>query len=100
MDGLSLAQKVLATYCTNNIHQLAQQAGVSVVYGRWYPTTFGEFDKKTKIISINLNALMPTEQVVLHELGHYFLDLWSVHLTKKEEENVVDGFVKAFLESN
>ena len=94
MTGKELAQKVFAQYSTTDVLAIAKQAGVPIIYQKWQPTTIGEFHKKTKIIFINLNAAIEKEQIIAHELGHFFLNEIGIAYSKKDEESIVEEFVK------
>lgn len=94
MSGQELAEKIITQYGTTDVLAIAEQAGISIIYQKWQPTTIGEFDKKTKTIYINLNAAIEKEVIIAHELGHYFLNELNVFYTKSLEESIVEEFVK------
>lgn len=94
MTGADLTVKIVAQYGTANVFDLIQSAGITLVYAHWHPTTMGEFHKKTKTIYVNLNAGLEKEQIIAHELGHYFMDFYGVKLSRLEEEMQVEEFVK------
>jgi Zn-dependent peptidase ImmA (M78 family) len=96
MTGQKLAQKIVAQYQTTDVFELSKQAGVTLIFEKWHPSTIGEFDKKTKEIRINLNAKMPQERIIAHELGHFFLNEMQGNYTRHEEEAIVEEFVRAF----
>ena len=71
--GLSLAKSVISRFGTDCVFEIARKANVSIIYGKWFPVTLGEFDKKKRRITVNENAQIPFEKIIAHELGHYFL---------------------------
>lgn len=97
MNGTMLAQKVIETYHTNDIYLLVERAGVRVIYDRWHPATYGEFDRKKKTISININAPITTTEILVHELGHYFAQEEDPHLEKDLHEKVAKEFALAII---
>jgi Zn-dependent peptidase ImmA (M78 family) len=94
MTGSELAQKVIQQYGTANVLRLVQSTGVTIFYAHWHPTTVGEFHKKTKTIYVNLNALIEKEDIIAHELGHYFIDHFGLKMSKNDEEKIMTDFVK------
>ncbi len=99
MTGQHLALKILKKYASSDVFSLAKQAGVAVIYEKWHPVTFGEFDKKTLTISINLNAPLiypfgSIDYVLAHELGHFFIHKMDIAMSKIEEEIMVEDFAK------
>jgi Zn-dependent peptidase ImmA (M78 family) len=94
MNGIDLAQKVIAQYGTTNIFEWAAKANVVICYERWYPISYGEFDKKSKKIYINLNAPIPIEAILLHELGHFFIHQAGIQTSRLTEEKIVQAFVE------
>ncbi len=97
MTGQELAQKISAQYKTTDVFELSKQAGVTLIFEKWHPSTIGEFDKKTKEIRINLNATVPKERIIAHELGHFFLNEMQGNYTRQEEETIVEEFVNTLL---
>ena len=89
---LTLAQKVMAQYHSNDPVLLAQQAGIRRDYARWKPVTYGEFDRKTCTITINLNAPLSIREILAHELGHYFTELENPGLDKAAHEASAEAF--------
>ena len=94
MSGTALALKIITEYNTNNVFTLARQAGVTIIYEKWYPITYGEFHKKTKTIYVNLNAPIEKKHIIAHELGHYFSELLGNNLNKIEEEKIAEDFAE------
>ena len=43
-EGRSLAGTIIERYETRDVFEIAEKAGVQVVYGNWTPVTAGEFD--------------------------------------------------------
>lgn len=96
-DACELAKRVFAEFRTNNVFEIAEKAGVKIVYEKWFPATIGEFDRKNKTICVNLNARVKTEKIIAHELGHFFAP--DLNLNRAEEEKFCDGFAKKLLEN-
>lgn len=94
MNFQILAQKIIEKYNTTDVFAIAKQAGIDVIYEKWQPVTYGEFDKKNKTICINLNAPLSIEHILAHELGHFFIHQMSIELNKKDEENIVEDFAR------
>ena len=84
--GQELAQRVIACYGTTDVFEIAERAGVRVVYERWPLVTIGECEPRLSVIRINLAALERAEKVsdekiaremlrriiLAHELAHLF----------------------------
>ncbi len=88
---------VIEKFNTRDVFEIAEKAGVRVVYESWFPATIGEFDRKNKRICVNLNAIVPVEKIIAHELGHFFAH--GLNLKKSEEEKFCDDFAKSLLET-
>jgi Zn-dependent peptidase ImmA (M78 family) len=98
MTGIELAEKVCAEYGTTDVFQLAEKAGCTIVYARWQPVTLGEYHRKTKTIFLNENrGGEKRENVLAHELGHFFCDTYLGNLQKVEAENIATDFAAAWL---
>ena len=91
------ARAVIKKFNTRDVFEIAEKAGVRVVYESWFPVTIGEFDRKNKRICVNLNANVPVEKIIAHELGHLFAQ--DLNLKKSEEEKFCDDFAKSLLEN-
>jgi Zn-dependent peptidase ImmA (M78 family) len=101
MTGKELAEKVCAECGTTDVFKLAAKAGCTVVYARWQPVTLGEYHRKTKTIVLNENrggALL--EDVLAHELGHFFCDAFLGNLQKQEAEEMANEFATAWMSLN
>ena len=92
-NGLSLAIEVVSKFQTNHIFEIAQKVNVSIIYEKWFPVTFGEFDRQKRRITVNENAEIPLEKIIAHELGHYFLQ----DLKVLDEEKFCDEFAEELL---
>lgn len=98
----SLCDEIIRDYRTRDVFLIAEKVGVSIIYESWHPVTFGEFEKNTKTIRVNGNALASAanaedleRKIVAHELGHFFaVDL---KLGRKEEEKFARAFAEIFL---
>lgn len=97
MNGTELALKIIEKYGTTDVFSIANQARIKLIYEKWQPVTYGEFHKKDLSIHINLNAPIQKEEVLAHELGHFFIDKMGLKLNKTEEEIMVEAFAKQFL---
>ena len=95
LDGQEFAKLICAEFGTDNIVEIAERAGVEIVYEKWFPTTIGEFDRKNKKICVNLNAREKVEKIIAHELGHFFA--WDLNLSRAEEERFCEDFAKSLL---
>lgn len=87
-----------------DVFSIAEKVGVKITYGKWFPMTIGEFDKKTKTIFVNQNALVKAlnpdaleRKIIAHELGHFFAN--DLNLGKKEEEKFAMEFAAKLLEN-
>jgi Zn-dependent peptidase ImmA (M78 family) len=92
-----LAKRIFAEFRTDDVFEIAKKNSVEIFYEKWFPVTIGEFDRKNKTISVNLNASVAVEKIIAHELGHFFAQ--SLNLNKTEEEIFCDDFAKALLEN-
>lgn len=81
----NLIQKVYEKFQTRDVFEIAEKAGVSIIYQKWHPVTVGEFDWRAKTICVNENAKISSEKIVAHELGHYFLREMEVQGILNEE---------------
>jgi predicted SprT family Zn-dependent metalloprotease len=89
---------------TRDVFEIAESAGVKIVYESWHPTTVGEFERKTRTILMNRIALEKSDnaktlkkEIVAHELGHFYaIDL---KLERKEEERFARAFAERLLEN-
>ncbi len=106
-DGLSLVRKIVKKFQTNDVFEIARRLNISITYGKWFPVTLGEFDKKNKRITVNLNAEISFEKIIAHELGHCFLEeilpvgspAFRLNTLKRElqTEKICDDFAEELL---
>ena len=96
VEACETARRVVTQFDTRDVFEIAEKSGVKIFYERWFPVTFGEFDRKNKTVCVNLNASETVEKIVAHELGHFFAQ--GLNLNKKEEESFCDDFAKVLLE--
>lgn len=101
----SFVDEIVREYGTCDVFLIAEKAGVSINYENWHPFTIGEFERKTKTIFVNRNALAKAEnaedlekKIVAHELGHFFAI--KLKLEKKEEEKFAHAFAEKLFENN
>ena len=97
LDGREFAKLICAEFGTDNIVEIAEKAGVKIVYEKWFPMTIGEFDRKNNTINVNLNAREKVEKIIAHELGHFFAQ--DLNLSRAEEEKFCADFAKVLLEN-
>lgn len=76
---------------------LAKKWGISVHIGRWFPTTWGEYDRRHRSIQINELAPIPLRNVLAHELGHAWLHQQGWSLPLAEEEAWVETFAETLI---
>lgn len=96
MNGTELAQKIINKFGTKELTLLIKRADINVIYERWQPVTFGEFDRKKNLITINLNTPFPLYEVLAHELGHYFAESEVPNLRKEFHEKIAREFATCF----
>jgi Zn-dependent peptidase ImmA (M78 family) len=96
MEGIDLAEKIYSEFQTNDVFEIARRLNLSIVYEKWFPVTFGEFDCKNQRIIINENAEIPVEKIIAHELGHYFLEEFS-RQRHRDAEKICDEFADELL---
>ena len=96
-EGRSLAEKIIERYGTRDVFEIAEKAGVQVVYGSWTPVTAGEFDHGSRLITVNLEANIAAEKIVAHELGHHFLK--EAGIAPDDEEAFCDEFAETLCDA-
>lgn len=96
MNGNELARQLIKQYGTTDVEELARRAGVTVRYQRWMPVTYGEYYPKSRTICVNLNAPIPPQEVLAHELGHFFADVNGYKLNRTAHEQFAEAFALAF----
>lgn len=95
--GKALAEKVATQYGIQDVFQLAEKAGCTILYARWEPVTLGEYHRKTKTIVLNENrGGARLEDVLAHELGHFFCDDFLGNVQKQEAEEIATAFADAY----
>ena len=83
--GTKLARRVVETYGTRDVFEVATGAGVSIFYQRWLLITIGECEPRRATIRVNTAALEHAPEltqplssqalariIIAHELGHFF----------------------------
>ena len=95
----NFVDRVARDYGTRDVFAIAEKAKVPIIYESWHPVTYGEFERKTKTISVNLRALAAIENasdfertIVAHELAHFFARDWR--LEREAEENFARRFAE------
>jgi len=96
-NGEQLARTVIEKFNTRDVLEIVEKVGLRLIYEKWFPVTIGEFDWKNKTICVNLNAYVPVEKIIAHELGHFFAR--DLNLEKAEEEKFCDDFAESLLEN-
>ncbi len=97
ISGEELAQEVIGEFDTNDVFVICERAGITVHFEKWHSVTLGEFDRKTNAICVNLNAKINQNQIIAHELGHYFIHQKDIKLSRNEEEIMTENFAKVIL---
>lgn len=102
MKAETAAKKVIEKFGTNDPFEIAEKSGVTIVYESWYPTTIGEFERKTNRILVNTRALEDNKNaetlrraIVAHELGHFFAAEFKIE--KGDEERFAREFATNLL---
>lgn len=114
--GAELACAIRARYGTSDVFEIAERAAVRVVYACWSLVTVGEYDARTRTVTVNLAALdclhlsgndderQTTEAlrrvIIAHELGHLFMseDASGTRSMKRMLcEEVAHGFARSLL---
>ena len=92
MKVAQATQKVIERFGTNDVYEIALKSDIKIVYEDWYPTTIGEFDKKTKTICVNKRALFESKNairlekiIIAHELGHFFAAEFNLENLSEEQ---------------
>ena len=86
------ARRIVTHFGTDDVFLIAEKAGVKIVYERWFPVTIGEYDRKNKLICVNTNAKETRENIIAHELGHFFA--FELNLDEAEEESFCHEFAR------
>jgi Zn-dependent peptidase ImmA (M78 family) len=89
-SGHNYAAQIVKKLAADDVLSIAESVGVKIVYEKWFPITYGEFDKKKKTISVNLCAGESQIKIIAHELGHFFAQ--EMNLSEIEEEVFAHGF--------
>lgn len=89
--------EIVRKFGTRDVFEIAEKAGVEIIYEKWFPVTIGEFRRKNKTICVNLNALEKTEKIIAHELGHFFAQ--DLNLEKSDEERFAREFAEILSET-
>lgn len=99
MNATETAKKIIKKFGTADVFQIAEKADVKIVYESWFPSTVGEFDKKTKTICVNRRALetekFSERKIIAHELGHFFA--LEFNFDRKTEEAFAENFAVELL---
>jgi Zn-dependent peptidase ImmA (M78 family) len=56
-----------------NPFAIAAARSIAVEYGEWTPVTLGEYDDRSRTITINRRAAADHRIIAAHELGHAIL---------------------------
>jgi Zn-dependent peptidase ImmA (M78 family) len=96
MEAAELAARVRERYAARDIYEIAEKAGLTIVFQNWRPVTAGELNRQTKTIYVNGDAKIAAEKIVAHELGHYFLGEFEVGRIG-DEEGFCDDFARELL---
>lgn len=97
MNGAVLAQQIIHQYGSSMPEVIAERASVQVRLGRWVPVTYGEFDRKNLVITLNKNAPLPLRAILAHELGHFFAEKIGFTGNRQAQERVAEEFAEALM---
>jgi hypothetical protein len=86
---------IIANLPFGGAEDIANRLGLGVRFAAWHPVTAGEILHDLKEIVVNENAQIPAEQVIAHELGHFFVREHKIVLVN--EEAFCDRFAKRLL---
>lgn len=92
-----LCSKIVEKFATRDVYEIAEKCGVKIVYEKWFPVTFGEFDYRAKTICVNENAEIDAEKIIAHELGHFFVREFDLKITG--EEKFCDEFAAGLMKN-
>lgn len=95
-DGARLAEMLVRRLETRDVFEIAADAGLRIVYQKWFPVTLGEFDWTTQTICVNENAPVEAEKIIAHELGHFFVRKLEIK-NIADEEHFCDRFAARLL---
>jgi hypothetical protein len=100
--GAEVAEKIAAASGTREVFAIAAAHGVTIAHESWYPVTIGEYERKSKTIRVNRQAVsgvgihVHTEaRIVAHELGHHFAA--GLKMDRETEELFAHEFAHALL---
>ena len=93
-----MAGRAVGDHGPVDVFVIAARSGLKVERRRWHPVTHGEFHSISNTIVINENSMINAGKIVAHELGHFFLQRWTVNRTAGfNEERFCDDFAKHLL---
>jgi Zn-dependent peptidase ImmA (M78 family) len=95
IEARKIADMIFEKFGTKDVFEIAEKARVKIVFERWFPATIGEFDRKNKLICVNLNASEKVEKIIAHELGHFFAH--DFNFDKVEEERFARKFAQILI---
>lgn len=76
---------------TSDPFELARFLSLRVEFGRWFPATYGELERRSRTVTVNLAAPVSPARIVAHEIGHFVLG-------EQASEQACDRFAEAVLE--
>lgn len=106
--GAELARRVAAEYGTSDVFNIAECAGVKIIYESWALVTIGECEPERNFITVNARAIEIADDtgseveraIIAHELGHIFE--WRTRVNpgdaEEDREGVAHGFSTRLLE--
>jgi Zn-dependent peptidase ImmA (M78 family) len=98
MTARQLAKKIFEEFETRDVYQIAGKSNLKIIYEKWFPVTAGEFYWQTKTICVNENSPVGSEQIIAHELGHFFVRKFELKKISDEEE-FCDDFANSLLKN-
>jgi hypothetical protein len=82
--GQLMARELAIRFSTSNPKALCEALGVKVKTQRWIPVTHGEFDPRSRVVTLNLASEKSVMEILGHELGHVIQD--ELGITEHSEE--------------
>lgn len=91
MNEETTAKRLIEEATTNDPFELARFLSLRVEFGNWHPATYGELERRSRTVTINLAAPVSPALILAHELGHFVLG-------DHASEQACDRFAVAVLE--
>lgn len=72
--GKLMARELVVRFSTSNPKALCEAFGVTIKTQHWIPVTHGEFDSRSRVVTLNLASEKSVMEILGHELGHVIQD--------------------------